>query len=642
MAEYVEVEFRGEDKLSHVADRVKRSLNDVSDAGRGLSHTLGGALSGAVAGLTASLTTLATSALASVVNGVASSVRSFADFEGGLLTLRAVSGATADQMDRMKERALELGESTRFSAREALDAMIALAKGGVQIETVLGDASQAALDLAAASGVDLAAAAELVAKQLAVWGDRGVNAAQVATVLTSAANASTTSVGQLRYGLASLGAVARDFGLSFEESVTALAAVVPVASSAQDAGTSLRVALQRLASPTKEMRRLMQQLGISLFDQQGRFVGLAELAEQLNRAFAGMSDEMRASVATELGGADAVRSLLQLASLGRAGIEQLQSQMSALGGASEQAAAMNRGLSFALDELGAKFETLSIRVGEKIAPIVTHAAGVIGGAVDAVAQFVAALQLPESVGDALTSIVAAITGMSVEQAAADLAWLQSVFVSVGDAVRTTVLPAIEQHLAPAIADAIPVVQELARNAFATLRDMLTALAPILADAARVFAGVVVPAVGLVIRVVTELLRLLAQLIPVVRDGLTEAFRVIVPVVSTVAQTISDTVGRVIQWVTDQVMNLRASIASLHQSIQPVLQILGAGGAGGAGANIGMTAGAGLVTEIGRAFGAAVGEFDRAVSRLAGARGSQQVSVQVVSASSDYRLIQRVR
>ncbi|MDW8293589.1 MAG: phage tail tape measure protein [Anaerolineae bacterium] len=403
MAQYVEIEFVGRDEVSNVARRVKQSIFALDAGATRLANVFNTVLSGAVGGLTFALTNLATQALGAAVGAVASAVNSFADFEAAQLRLQAISGATGEQLNRMRELAIELGKSTRFSASESLQAMIALAQGGVTTEQILSGATQAALDLAAAGGVDLARAAEIVAKQLAVWGDTGLDAARAATLIAAAANASTTDVHELGYGFAALGSVAKSTGLSFEETAIALAAVVPAAGSAQDAGTSLKVALQRLAAPTREARELMQQLGISAFDSQGRFVGLEALAGQLNAALRGMSDAQRAATLEILGGADAARALGQLADLGAEGIQKLREQMSGLGSVSEQSRKMNKGLAFAMDELNAKLETLGLAIGERVAPVLIELIGIIGDVIEAVTDLVQSIRT-ESVVSAVASI----------------------------------------------------------------------------------------------------------------------------------------------------------------------------------------------------------------------------------------------
>ena len=570
MAEYVEITFTGRDELTPVAQRVRNSIEDVAKSGISFSNVLGNIVTGAVAGVAAALTNLAVNAVGSLTSAIGGAVKSFADFEQSALVLRAVSGATAEQMNELKARALELGESTRFSASEALQAMIELAKGGVSVETILSDAAQAALDLAAAAGVDLADAAEIIAKQLSVWAASGLTAAQAATVLTQAANASTTSVQELRYGLAAVGSIAREFGLSFEETVTAVAAIVPAASSAQDAGTSLKTMLQRLSSPTKEMKQLLDALGISMFDAQGKFVGLANFAGQLQRAVAGLNEEQRATIFTTLGGADAMRALAQLASLGEEGIRNLQAQMSALGTASEQAAQMNRGVGFALDELNAKFETLSIRAVESVAPAIISLIDSIGTAVDTLAPALLETITPiaNTALQALTNVISTVAQVVPKV----FGTLRKVFSDVGSSVSDVAgsleerfgpaLRVIARNLAPLFADAMTVIRDVLGFIIAQVPTLVSGLITI----ARVAADVLVPA--LIIAAVK-----LSELIATVYQFAKTAITTVVGVIRSVIETLVGWIRQVVQFVGNVVSGIANAIGGVLGDVGKALKPL---------------------------------------------------------------------
>lgn len=314
---------------------------------------------------------------------VKTSVDVAGNFESALQGFSAISGEALAQvglsLDDVSDKALELGKSTAYSAQQALDAMTELSKGGVDLQSIMTDATDATLALAAASGMDLAPAAEIVAKQLGVWGDTGLKAAQVADLLASAANASTTDVEGLALGLANAGGVAKLVGASFEDTVTTLALLAPGFSSSADAGTSLKTALSRLSPASKEAKQAMQALGIitedgtnKFYDASGSLRSMSEVAQILQDSLRGLSDEEKTMALNTIFGSDAIRAAALLAEAGAEGFDAMAESMGRAGGAAAQAAERNKGLNFAMESLRGSIETVQIVIGMALIPVLTE------------------------------------------------------------------------------------------------------------------------------------------------------------------------------------------------------------------------------------------------------------------------------
>lgn len=303
------------------------------------------------------------------------------DFEATMGRFSAVAGPLDDAgltIEQFRDKFLELGKDTQFSAQQAGEAAIELAKGGVSITEVMGGATDATLALASAAEVDLTQAATIVAKQLAVWGDEAGGAANIADQFSQAAAASTVNADDLALGLANVGGVARAAGLSFEETVATIGLISSGFSSASDAGTSFKEFIARLQPDSKPAREAMAELGLlteqgtsAFYDAQGAFVGQTEATRLLHEATKDLSEAEQSRLLRAAFGSDAQRTAIELAKAGAEGYDKFTEAMNRQGDASDQAARKNVGFNFALEQLRGSVETAAIVWGDKLLPIGT-------------------------------------------------------------------------------------------------------------------------------------------------------------------------------------------------------------------------------------------------------------------------------
>ncbi|MDT3343881.1 phage tail tape measure protein [Microbacterium aquilitoris] len=254
--------------------------------------------------------------------GIGVAVSKFADFDQAMSNVAATGADARGSLDALREAAIEAGARTVFSAEESANAIEEMAKAGVDAKDILGGGLSGALDLAAAGGLGVADAAGIAATALKVFNLEGSDMSHVADLLAAGAGKAMGDVSDLSQALAQGGQVAAATGLSIEETTAALASFASQGLLGSDAGTSLKTMLQRLTPQSKEAQKQFDALGISAYDANGQFIGLAEFSGKLQTAMADMSPEARNAAMSVMFGSDAVRAANVLFKEGEAGIRE--------------------------------------------------------------------------------------------------------------------------------------------------------------------------------------------------------------------------------------------------------------------------------------------------------------------------------
>jgi TP901 family phage tail tape measure protein len=356
-------------KMNAFQDRFGRLGQEVQDAGAQIGMAFGG-VSLAIAG------------------GLGVAVKKAADFEQGLSNIKAVSGATGEEMEQLKQLALDMGASTKYSATEAAQGIEELVKAGVSMTDITNGGLKGALSLATAGGLELAEAAEIASTALNAFRKDGLSVGQAADILAGAANASATSVGELKFGLASVSAVASSVGMSFEDTTTALALFAQNGLKGSDAGTSLKTMLMNLQPSTDKARALFEELGLvtadgasRFFDANGQLKSLDSIAGILQESMTGLTDAQRLQKMETIFGSDAIRAANILFKEGASGATNMKKAMSKV--TAEQVAAEKlNNLNGAIEQLKGSFETFMISIGETLVPALKSAAKYLGKIVD--------------------------------------------------------------------------------------------------------------------------------------------------------------------------------------------------------------------------------------------------------------------
>ncbi|MPZ66164.1 MAG: phage tail tape measure protein, partial [Pseudonocardiaceae bacterium] len=294
---------------------------------------------------------------AAIAGVVKSAVSLEAQFSKTMNTLQAATGAPAAQLDKLSELAITMGADTVFSANEAADAMLELAKSGISPATIEAGALQGTLTLAAAGELDMASAATVAGNALNTFGLRGKDMNMVAAALAGAANASTASVDSMAQALQQVGPDAADAGLSIQETTAALAAFENAGIKGSDAGTSLKTMLARLVPNTEKAKGAMEDLGLKFTNANGEFVSLSEMAGRIQTSFAGLSAEERTLAMNTIFGSDARRAATILMNEGQQGIRGYIKATSDQSAAEKMAAAAMKGTAGALESMKGSIET---------------------------------------------------------------------------------------------------------------------------------------------------------------------------------------------------------------------------------------------------------------------------------------------
>src|SRR5215218_1805069 len=238
-------------------------------------------------------------------------------------TMRQVASVTKVPMARIGELrkiALDMGAKTSFSARQAGEAMLELGKGGLTFAEQKAGGLSATLTLAAAGSLELGEAAGFVVQGLRAFGLRASQGATVAAALAGAANASTASVEDMGLSLSQAGAMARNAGLSIQETTGVLAAFANNGIAGSDAGTSLKTMLTRLIPTTNAAKDSMRELGLRFTDAHGAILPITEIAQQLQDRLKGLSQAQRIAALNTIFGSDAIRAATILMREGSAGL----------------------------------------------------------------------------------------------------------------------------------------------------------------------------------------------------------------------------------------------------------------------------------------------------------------------------------
>lgn len=319
-----------------------------------------------------------TAAGAGVAFGLGKAIQKAADFEYQVSSIKAISGASAEQMDRLKASALEAGARTKYSALEAAQGQEELLKAGLSVEQVLNGGLNGALDLAAAGEIELKDAAEIAATALNAFKDDQLSVARAGDILAGAANASATNVSELRFALSMTSAVASGVGATFQDTNTALAVLAQNGLKGSDAGTSLKTMFMNLVPTTKKQYEMFKKLNLltdkgtsAFFDETGKLKDMASIAGLLKTSMSGLNEEQRLVALDAMFGSDAIRAGNILYREGADGIKNMWGEMSKTTAADVAATRMDN-LKGSVEELKGGIETAQITVGNSFIPTIDN------------------------------------------------------------------------------------------------------------------------------------------------------------------------------------------------------------------------------------------------------------------------------
>ena len=351
-----------ESKLAKMADvgaKMEKTGDAISGAGKKLMP-----VSGAVAGLGAI------------------SVKTAADFDTAMSKVAAVSGATGEDFDKLRAKAREMGSKTKFSASEAAEAMNYMAMAGWKTEDMLSGV-EGIMNLAAASGEDLATTSDIVTDALTAFGLSAKDSGHFADVLAAASSNANTNVSMLGESFKYAAPVAGSLGISAEDTSVALGLMANAGIKASQAGTSLRTGLTNMAKPTKQMQSYMDKYNISLVKNEDGSVNLRETMVDLRKKMGGLSESEQAAAASAIFGKNSMAGWLAIVNSSDKDFDKLTGAIDKCDGtALNMAETMQDNLMGQITILKSQLQELAISFGDALMPMIRKVVAALQSFVD--------------------------------------------------------------------------------------------------------------------------------------------------------------------------------------------------------------------------------------------------------------------
>lgn len=374
---YLLLDFSGWNKGISSAKTAFNTFLDETATATDKASALGSAMQNIGVGLTTTVT-------APLVGLGATAVKTAADFEQSMAQVAAIAGLdrTGAEFEALSDKAKQMGADTKFSASEAADAFNYMAMAGWDASQMM-DGIAGIMDLAAASGEDLALTSDIVTDALTGFGLAAADSGHFADVLAAASNSANTNVAMLGESFKYVAPVAGSLGFSIEDVSVALGLMANSGIKASQAGTSLRSLFTNLVHPTGQAEDAINELGISVINMDGSMKPLNQIMLELRDAFGGLTDAQKAQYAAMLAGQEGMSGFLAIVNASDADFQKLTENINnADGTAQDMAATMMDTTEGAIEQLKGTLESLAIELGEVLIPIVTDFVRWLTGVID--------------------------------------------------------------------------------------------------------------------------------------------------------------------------------------------------------------------------------------------------------------------
>lgn len=292
-------------------------------------------------------------------------VKTAADFDSEMSKVSAISGATGDDFDQLRAKAREMGAKTKFSASEAASAMEYMAMAGWKTGDML-NGIEGIMNLAAASGEDLATTSDIVTDALTAFGLSAADSGYFADILAAASSNANTNVSMMGETFKYCAPIAGALGFSAEDTAEAIGLMANSGIKASQAGTSLRTIMNNLSGEVTFVGKNIGEVTIATSNADGSMRSLNDILADCRVAFSGLSESEKAANAEALVGKNAMSGFLALMNSSQSDIDKLSSAIENCDGASESMAeTMQDNLNGQLTILKSQLEELAISFGDK-------------------------------------------------------------------------------------------------------------------------------------------------------------------------------------------------------------------------------------------------------------------------------------
>ena len=254
----------------------------------------------------------------------AAAVKTATDFDEGMSKVAAISGATGDDLDALRDKAREMGAKTKFSASEAADAMNYMAMAGWKTGDML-EGIEGIMNLAAASGEDLATTSDIVTDALTAFGLTAQDSGHFADILAAASSNANTNVAMMGETFKYCAPIAGALGFSAEDTAEAIGLMANAGIKSTQAGTALRTIMNNLSGEVKITGAALGEVTIATTNADGSMRDLSDILSDCRGAFSQLSESEQAAAAEALVGKNAMSGFLALMNAGEGDIEKLSS-----------------------------------------------------------------------------------------------------------------------------------------------------------------------------------------------------------------------------------------------------------------------------------------------------------------------------
>ncbi len=307
---------------------------------------------------------------APIVAGFGAAAKKSIDFDDSMRKVKATSGATGNEFNQLRKKALEMGAKTKFSASESADALNYMALAGWDSKQMMSGIS-GVMDLAAASGEDLGQVSDIVTDSLTAFGMEAKDSGRFADVLAQTSSKANTDVKGLGDAFKYAAPVAGALGYSVEDTSIAIGLMSNAGIKGEKAGTALRTMFTNLSKPTKAMKDKMDELGISITDSNGEMLPMRDVIDQLRGKMSGLSKDQQAAAAATIFGKESMSGALAVVNASDEDYQKLTKSIDGSKGASKRMAKeMEGGIGGSLRKMKSAIESLAISIGDVLAPFI--------------------------------------------------------------------------------------------------------------------------------------------------------------------------------------------------------------------------------------------------------------------------------
>ena len=382
-------------ELSGDLNENKTKLSEAEDAADKFDQSLEDTTSGGLSSFTVALGNLAADAITKVISAmkdmILETVEVGKNFDSSMAQVSAISGATAEEFDLLKAKAKEMGATTKFSASESADAMGYMAMAGWKTEDMINGIS-GVMNLAAASGADLAKSSDIVTDALTGFGKSAADAGRLADIMAAASSNANTNVELMGETFKYVTPVAGAMNYSMEDTAIAIGLMANAGVKGTQAGTSLRSIITRLSTDAGATSKslgalgtLTEELGVQFYNADGTARGLENVLADSRRAWAGLSAEQQTSYAKTIAGQEAMSGWLAIMNASEEDFGKLTGAIYKCDGAAEKMAqTMIDNLGGDMTLFQSHLESVQIALYEKFEPALRDGVDALNSLLDVI------------------------------------------------------------------------------------------------------------------------------------------------------------------------------------------------------------------------------------------------------------------